>query len=234
MIFPSLTASTETPDPAGEAADGRIPTPDLLMRLFCSLGDNCEFGMVQRQCGAEPMDLLRFSWGDLDHVIRAIDNSFSDVGAFENVKVEWREEEFFVTETAYGFTYHTFIRDSTLDHRRLHRQQSKYLRRLARKCLEEMVSGGRIFVRKGTDSLDEAQLLRLHEAIQRHGQSWLLWVVPENEGHPGGTVEIKRPGLLKAYIESFAPYEDANKTNVLGWVEICCRAYIAARQAEGS
>src|SRR5690348_3255112 len=32
-----------------------------LMLAFESLGDNCEFGLVQRQAGAEPLGLLRFT-----------------------------------------------------------------------------------------------------------------------------------------------------------------------------
>jgi hypothetical protein len=33
----------------------------VLVRRFRALGDNCEFGLVQRHCGAEPIDLLRFA-----------------------------------------------------------------------------------------------------------------------------------------------------------------------------
>jgi hypothetical protein len=29
---------------------------------FSALGESCEFGMVQRRLGAEPLDLLRFSF----------------------------------------------------------------------------------------------------------------------------------------------------------------------------
>jgi hypothetical protein len=232
MVFPFLIAAAKDTDIAREDADEGIPTQDVLMRQFSSLGDNCEPGMVHRQCDAEPLDLLRFSRSDLDQVIRAIDNSFADVSDIGNVQVQWREDEFFITQTAYNFAYHTFIRDGTLEHRRVQLQQSKYLKLLARKCLEESVSGERIFVRKGDDSTGEAQLLRLHDALRRHGKPWLLWIVPEDESHPGGTGEIKRPSLLKAYIERFAPYEDANNTDVLSWVEICCRAYIAVRQED--
>jgi len=38
-----------------------IPKDDIdLVQRFESLGDNCEFGMVQRYAGAEPLSLFRF------------------------------------------------------------------------------------------------------------------------------------------------------------------------------
>jgi hypothetical protein len=196
-----------------------------LMRRFCSLGDNCEFGLVQRQCGVEPMDLLRFSWADLDQVIRAIDASFADIGEPENIKIEWINNEFFVTETEYKFAYHTFIRNGGLDREKLRRKQSNYLKFLSRKCLEDFAAGQRIFIRKGNDSTDEDGLLRLLEAMRRHGDPWLLWVVIQDENHPAGTVAIRRPGLAKAYVERFAPYDDAPNTDVAGWLEICGKAH---------
>src|SRR5260370_7223758 len=44
-----------------------------LMYRFASLGDNCEFGLVQRRCGAEPLGLFRFATIDVKDLARALE-----------------------------------------------------------------------------------------------------------------------------------------------------------------
>jgi len=44
-----------------------------LMYRFESLGDNCEFGLVQRRCGAEPLGLFRFASIGTEQVARALE-----------------------------------------------------------------------------------------------------------------------------------------------------------------
>jgi hypothetical protein len=34
-----------------------VPPPEQLVMNFESLGDNCEFGIVQRYAGAEPLEI---------------------------------------------------------------------------------------------------------------------------------------------------------------------------------
>jgi hypothetical protein len=56
-----------------------------LVNLFRSFGDNCEFGLVQREVGAEPIDLLRFAGlyiptGHLAVLTDAITKGFEGLG----------------------------------------------------------------------------------------------------------------------------------------------------------
>src|ERR1700761_2131837 len=57
-----------------------------ILETFQSLGDNCEFGLVQRWAGAEPVHLLRFAGlyipleQRLDALVEAIDDGFTDLG----------------------------------------------------------------------------------------------------------------------------------------------------------
>ena len=44
---------------------------------FESLGDNCEFGLFQRMCNAEPLGLFRFAGGYLPEIIRGLNSGFS-------------------------------------------------------------------------------------------------------------------------------------------------------------
>lgn len=54
VVLGAAAATVVHPDPSNDTARG-------LMLDFCSLGNNCEFGIAQRKSGAEPLDLLR--WG---------------------------------------------------------------------------------------------------------------------------------------------------------------------------
>jgi len=63
------------------------------MLAFQSLGDNCEFGLVQRRGGAEPLELLRFAGIFLPIEIRleklaaALERKFDGLGEAETMTV---------------------------------------------------------------------------------------------------------------------------------------------------
>jgi hypothetical protein len=50
-------------------------------------------------------------------------------------------------------------------------------------------------------------------------------MVPADAAHPSGTVEVVFPGLLRGYIERFAPYENAHDLLLNDWLEVCANAY---------
>ena len=59
--------------------------PDLVSR-FESLGDNCEFGFVQRFHGAEPSALLRWATAPIEGVILGLADGWADLYAYKNLK----------------------------------------------------------------------------------------------------------------------------------------------------
>src|SRR5579885_2880091 len=56
-------------------SDAALP-PDQLMMRFESLGENCEFGLAQRRCGAEPLGLLRFASAPLEKLLAGLEGRF--------------------------------------------------------------------------------------------------------------------------------------------------------------
>jgi hypothetical protein len=63
-----------------------ISDRDLVLN-FESIGDNCEFGLVQRMAGAEPLGLLRFSSTPLPLLVRALRARFDGLADPANVLV---------------------------------------------------------------------------------------------------------------------------------------------------
>ena len=50
---------------------------------------------------------------------------------------------------------------------------------------------------------------------------------------PAGTVEVVMPGLLKGYIDRFAPDDNAHDLSFEGWLRVCANACVLARLQRG-
>lgn len=64
--------------------------PELL-HCFESLGDNCEFGFVQRYHGAEPSSLYRWATAPLHGVMRGLEDGWADIYAWDRLK-PWADD----------------------------------------------------------------------------------------------------------------------------------------------
>ncbi|HEY4041326.1 MAG TPA: WcbI family polysaccharide biosynthesis putative acetyltransferase, partial [Rhodopila sp.] len=73
------------------------------------------------------------------------------------------------------------------------------------KLIEDLEAGDKIFVYKNIQrNLTDAELVRLHAAVRKYGNSTLLYIRYADETHPNGTVEARAPGLLVGFIDHFA------------------------------
>ncbi len=241
----ALSPLAEAADPAriegGEtvvAADiGRltgVPAAQFVLR-FESLGDNCEFGLVQRRCGAEPLGLLRFSNITVPQLLRGLDNGFDGLGDPANMDF-WLHAtgnpEYVVRDKSYGLVFHTFLHPGDVVESELIAQQSTRLRFLRRKFLEDLAAGEKIFVLKRNDPLGQAEVLAVLAALRRHSATaQLLYVLPTTADHPPGTVERAADGLLCGYIDRFAPPERVPDLSLEPWLAVCVNA---ARLTQGS
>jgi hypothetical protein len=208
-----------------------LSIPDIAMQ-FESLGENCEFGLFQRRCEAEPLGLLRFSSTFMRNLIRGIDTGFEGIGAVEDIEPQLEggpRKEFMIHEKKFGLVYHTFVYDGQRSAWLMREQESARLKFLRRKFIEELQSTDKIFVYKFGDGVSEEEILPLYMALNRHGEAMLLWVVPAARDHKPGTVEVVMPGLLKGYIDRFAPEDNAHDFSFDGWLRVCANACVLAR-----
>jgi hypothetical protein len=53
-------------------------------------------------------------------------------------------------------------------------------------------------------------------------------MVPADAAHPSGTVEMLLPGLLRGYVDRFAPSENAHDLSLSAWTDVCEAAWRAA------
>jgi hypothetical protein len=223
----SLRVFRILPRPA-PAPSTSLPRDQLITR-FESLGDNCEFGLVQRKLGAEPLGLLRFSYIELRLLLRGLRRGFEGLGNPATIEVwaEGNDREIVVRESMYQMTYHTFQYETQIGLETVQQQQATRLNFLKRKLLEDIGAGEKIFVLKRVPPLRPEEVLPIYAILNELGRNWLLWMVPSDAAHPPGTVEVLLPGLLRGYIDRFAPNENAHDLSLETWTAVCEAAWRA-------
>jgi hypothetical protein len=208
-----------------------LGVPQIALK-FESVGENCEFGLFQRRCDAEPLGLLRFSSTFMRNLIRGIDDGFEGLGEIENIDPRLEggpPREYMIHETKYGLVYHTFVYEGQRSVWLMREQESARLKFLRRKFIEELRAGEKIFVYRFAGPISEGEILPLHMALNRYGAATLLWVVLAERDRPAGTVEVLMPGLLKGYIDRFAPVDNAHDLSFEGWMRVCANACVIDR-----
>ena len=200
-----------------------IAPGDLVMR-FESLGDNCEFGLVQRYCFAEPLGLFRFSFPHLDKLVRLLNENFAfygDAGDVELVINKGDQSYDCLSHHYQSFRYHTEVFSYETEASTLLAREAKKIKYLIRRLKDDLSSAEKIFVRKGEPFESAGPLAR---ALRAHGPVTLLWVEEADADHPPGSVEVVEPKLLCGRVDRFAPYGNAHDINLVTWMDLLCNA----------
>jgi len=200
---------------------------------FESLGANCEFGLVQRECGAEPLGLFRFAGCPLGSLLSCLTSRFDGFGLVQNLEPFFgsgRVREHMIRDRAFSVHYHTWKHEGKIEEASLLSDFADRLRFLKRKLIRSLESGDKVFVWKSVERVEEDQVISLHDAINAYSRNTLLWVVEAGPAYTPGTVERIRPGLLKGYIDRSAPIENVPDLSFNVWLEICANAHVLARQ----
>lgn len=200
------------------------------MHDFRSLGGNCEFGVVQRYCGAEPSGLFRFSFTPLDDLIHAISTDFERYGTPSDLHlVETENGYYYCASKCYNFWSNTNRRVGAVNRETLLEREYGRVAHLKRKILEDLSSASKILVRKAEADEDEADFTRLARAVWRHGASTLLRVTESDPGSLPETVRWTSDRMLTGSVRRFAPREQAWEVDLESWVALCDAAYAAHR-----
>jgi hypothetical protein len=181
--------------------------------------------------------LLRFSSTFIRNLIRGIDTGFDGLGAPQDIEPRLEggdRKEFMIHEKKFGLVYHTFVYEGQRSLWLLREQESARLNFLRRKFMEDLAGAEKIFVYKRNKTVAEEEVLPLLMALNRYGHNTLLWVVPAAQDRPAGTVEVAMPGLLKGYIDRFAPDSNAHDFSFDGWLRVCANACILAGKAKAA
>lgn len=213
-----------TDDPAEEPDAPLHAEADLLARCV-SLGQNREFGVVQRLAGIEPLDLLRWADTSPQLLVGMLKSGLEGVGDPANC-FAYRHPlgEVHAGDRRY-FDMHTFLYGEPAALDALRAVALRRLQVLADRLRAALADAGRIFVFVNAEgAMPPALLDDLAAAIRRFGAARLLCVdAAAGEADPR---EVQ-PGIFLAHLPGLATEAERTETRLTAWLALC-RAVAAA------
>ena len=198
---------------------------------FESLGSNCEFGLVQRGAGVEPLGLFRFSEIDLPNVIRALRTECAGIEEFA-LEVD-SSGGYMATGKGIRHVTHTWLYPDTVTPDAAaakFRQRQIFLRRL---LLEHLKEAEKIFVLRTPDQPPRPHIEEVVAALRRYGPNVLLLVTAALGDRKAGDVEAVGTGLLRGYLDK-TPHNITRETiEYAHWQDICHRALALRGRVQG-
>jgi tetratricopeptide (TPR) repeat protein len=164
-----------------------------LVMKYESLGENCEFGLVQRHFEAEPLGLLRWTYCVANTVNNLLEQRFSGFGQLENLalsRTSW--DEYMIKEQKYGIGFHTFSKRQVVDETTFLRKESSRLCWLAEKLLGDLTESNKRFIFKLYNPTPESHILRMHSLLRQYssGNKLLCVSVSSVLGEAGTVVNV--------------------------------------------
>ncbi len=226
------TALVNAPADVGRAKDDEACR---LLLGFISLGENCEFGLVQRRYGAEPLDLLRWNIVYVGDLVDALDQDLKGLGEPENTELTVLSNgEYFVHDRRWYLGMHTFLREGQAARDDLYEAVCLRIEALKAGFFDELASARRIFVYSAPD-LDGDAIAMIHRALRRFGPNRLLVVQPAEPTVPSGfrgrpgDVRVVEPGLYVGFVRHLG-INAGGRWDIAfdDWVLMCRKAAVAA------
>ena len=189
-----------------------------LFTRFESLGDGCEFGMVQRRFKAEPLGLLRWTSIGAAELVRLLETRFEGVGAPDNVTLDVWDGEYVTLDKRFRMAGHTFTRENAEPRDRFLQQQCRRLAYLSRKLIEDLEAGEKIFVHLFQHDVADDYMIPMYKCIRRFSENSVLFGVRLDESpSPACRVERADDALFIGYMDRFSTVD----INYDGWINIC-------------
>jgi tetratricopeptide (TPR) repeat protein len=209
-----------------------------LLLGFESIGANCEFGLVQRRYGAEPLGLLRFNSVTLEGLLSALVHRFDKIGEAETTELTSLAGEYYITDRRWGLGMHTFIYKGQQEPDVLY---SKFCRRLVylkEKALSDLSEAKKVFVFK-SPGMRMDELSTLHRALKSIGPVTLLYVTAASAkegigGDQAGEVKQIDRDLFVGSLSRLGEAEGFWNIAFDEWVAICRKVRGAIDEAKVS
>ena len=205
---------------------GRDQAPPIspeaaLLGAFESLGQDCEFGLVQRRYLVEP-PLSLFRWGGAppEDLIEGLDSDFAGLAEADRTELIWGQGEYFVRTPYVTIHTHCLVEQNAAGQADILRSGCATLRILRRKLLKDIAEARRIFVFKCEPGFGKSGMRRLHTALRRIGPAGLLCVTTTPSAQPAGSAERITEGLYIGYMER--SFLDGGP--ISPWLSICATA----------
>jgi hypothetical protein len=205
--------------------------PRLLL-LFEGLGDNCDFGVIQRAVGIEPFGLFRFTTCKPADVAALLRTRFQCLGEPDDL---WLDEvgprrEYWVKSRHSSFEAHT-DRYADEDVSEVVRSALiEKIRFLKTRLVRDLSRGRRLCLWRG--AADPAAIQEIAAELQTYAPTLLLWVKVADAAQVPGSVERVSAGLLHGYVSRYGDYDGGPRPPIEEWIRVCANAYRLWRGAD--
>jgi tetratricopeptide (TPR) repeat protein len=201
-----------------DSASEHVSSLNALFKRFESLGDTCEFGIVQRMFQVEHVSLLRWAQTSPSNLIEALNRQFEGVGDPEHTIVAVNDDEYVTQDRRYYMFSHTFTPPASEPIELFAPEQCRRMQWLRRRLLDGLRAAARVFVYKCDDGLSDAEVQGLRAALLRYSPDiTLLCVRLQESGHASGTVERIDRNLFVGYLDRFSTVN----ISVSAWISLC-------------
>lgn len=175
-----------------------------------SLGRNCEFGLVQRRLGLEPMGLLRWAATMRESLIRGLRTEFAGIG--RDMELWIAAGEWWGRDAATGLEFHAHAPQGRHE-AEVRAQEARRLPRLAEKLLEDIRNGDKVLVYSSAELTDPTDAYDLLDAIRHIGSGPVL-IVAQGSAQPPRRFDHNAWG---ASLPRLTAMGDAISADIEGW-----------------
>ena len=187
---------------------------------FEGLGDNCEFGIVQRRFGADPIGLFRFAAINVSNLTIMLNEELGRLGDPEFTRLDLTPGgEYLVQDTRGFYLMHSFVKEGSVEPARFLKQQLTRIGFLNRKLLEDLRNAEKVFVYKASYGISLEEILALSGAVASFGENTLLVVRKAEAGDRAGSVMEIKKGLLVACVATLYDTE-VSPIDFVAWRKI--------------
>ncbi len=189
---------------------------------FESLGDDCEFGNVQRRFGSQRLGLFRFASTNIDGLNAAFEHGLDNLISDSSIEIFQDEGEHRTRAASYGMLFHTHVPAALSTPGEIKAQEVRRLKLLVRNFIEDLEEGNRIFVYKSAQiPVAKMQILAGH--LRRFGNNHLLGVTSTKDKRKLARLEVLSDSLALGHIEQLD--WDVSTRSAELWSSICSQAH---------
>ncbi|MCP1245656.1 acyl carrier protein [Acetobacter cerevisiae] len=224
----STTSSVEPPKQLSERL--------RVLSNFESLGEDCEFGLVQQRAGILHPHLLRFSAASensaerLPHLIMLLKyrlhqlehtdflEMFLPEEEWNNVDPEWR-----IRHKIYKWSTHTGLLVKNFPKETINKKISDFsvvIEFMKSQFLRELELGRKVWIWKSSVPSSLSNIKKLHDILKEYGPNKLLWVQTANNEHLPGTVDQIEADLWCGYIKKPSEHWKGHWSEDADWFEL--------------
>lgn len=187
---------------------------------FESLGDNCEFGVVQRIAGVEPIGLLRWGGISIASLTKMLNNRLEQVGDPDFVHLRLNDRGKYSLRDPRYFAMHTFIDEGHMPEPALRDLLIRRVVFLRNKLISDLTDGEKIFVYKSRKPQTLKEVIALHDAARIYGRIRLLYVQKEIMPELNADIVKVRGGLVCASLPKIVTSPHGARNYFPDWVKI--------------